>query len=100
MNLSIDDAEQPLPDAKMEQAVFGEEVRRFLQEDRIGRYITAKAAQQTESGLLELKDIDPEDAKAIRAIQTKIRVAESVVSWLAEAIDNGERAQQILEDEG
>jgi hypothetical protein len=97
MNESLDEA--PLEDPKLEQAVFGEEVRRFLQNDRIGRYIVAKAAEQVESSLLELKDMDPEDARAIRAIQTKIRVAESVVGWLAEAIDNGERARQILEGE-
>jgi hypothetical protein len=98
VNLSID--ESPIEDPKMEEAVFGEEVRRFLNEDRIGRYIVAKAASQVESSLLELKEVDPESAKDIRAIQTKIRVAESVVGWLAEAIDNGERAKQILEDEG
>jgi hypothetical protein len=98
VNLSIDDA--PIEDPKLEEAVFGEEVRRFLSEDRIGRYIVAKAAGQVESSLLELKEVDPEDPKLIRSIQTKIRVAESVVGWLAEAIDNGERAKQILEDEG
>jgi hypothetical protein len=98
VNLSIDEA--PLEDPKMEQAVFGEEVRRFIVDDRIGRYIVAKAAEQVESSLLELKEVDPEDAKQIRSIQTKIRVAESVVGWLAEAIDNGDRAKQILEDEG
>jgi hypothetical protein len=98
MSESVD--EIPLEDPKLEAAVFGEEVRRFLQDDRIGRYIVAKAAEQVESSLLELKEVDPEDAKAIRTIQTKIRVAESVVGWLAEAIDNGERAKQILEDEG
>lgn len=91
--------EAPLEDPKLEQAVFGEEVRRFLAEDRIGRYIVRKAADQVESSLLELKEVDPENAKQIRAIQTKIRVAESVVGWLAEAIDNGERAKQILEGE-
>lgn len=98
MNITIE-PDADLPDPKMEQAVFGEEVRRFLVEDRIGRYITAKAAEEVMNGLEQLKDVEPDDAKTIRAIQTKIRVAESVVSWLAEAVDNGERAQQILEDE-
>lgn len=99
MNLTIE-PDSPLEDGKMEAAVFGEEVRRFLSEDRIGRYITHKAAEQVANSLDELKEVDPDDAKSIRAIQTKIRVAESVVSWLAEAVDNGERARQILEDEG
>ena len=99
MNLQIE-PDSPLEDGKMEAAVFGEEVRRFLSEDRIGRYITNKAAEQVANSLDELKEVDPDDARSIRAIQTKIRVAESVVSWLAEAVDNGERARQILEDEG
>lgn len=92
--------EEPAQDPKMEQAVFGEEVRQFLENDRIGRFIVAKAAAEVEDALVELKDVDPDDAKTIRTIQSRIRVAESVVSWLAGAVDDGERARQILEDEG
>lgn len=94
---SVDEA--PISDPKLEQAVFGEEVRQFLAQDRIGRYIVQRAATEAENALMELKDVDPEDGKAIRAIQSRIRVAESVVSWLVEAVDNGERARQILEGE-
>lgn len=90
----IDD--QPIEDPKLEQAVFGEEVRRFLTEDRIGRYIVAKAGAAMENGVMLLKDVDPDDPKAIRDIQFKIRVAEAVMGWLGEAIDDGERATQIL----
>lgn len=84
----------------MEQAVFGEEVETFLREDRIGRFIVARAAAEVEEALLELKDVDPENTSGIRRIQTRIRVAESVVAWLAGAVDDGKRARQILEDEG
>lgn len=93
----IDD--QPIEDPKLEQAVFGEEVRRFLAEDRIGRYIVAKAGAAMEDGVMQLKDVDPDDPKAIRNIQFKIRVAEAVMGWLGEAIDDGERAAQIHKGE-
>ncbi len=91
--------EPPLADPKFEQAVFGREVRFFLQNDRIGRWIVNRAAQEVQDQLLLLKDAAPEDATAIRTIQTKIRVAESVVEWLLEAVDDGDRATEVLEGE-
>jgi len=95
---SIDDV--PLEDEKAEAAVFGEEVRQFLEQDRIGRFLVRKAADEVQDALLELKEADPDKPGEIRRIQTRIRVAESVVGWLAQAIDDGLRARQILEDEG
>jgi hypothetical protein len=103
MTFSLEDEPvdgERVKDPKMEQAVFGEEVRIFMTEDRIGKYLVARAADEVQEGLLELKEADPDDAKGIRKIQFKIRVAESVVGWLAAAVDDGNRARQILEDEG
>lgn len=94
---SID--EEPDLDPNMERAVFGAEVERFLAEDRIGRFIVEKAAAEVQDALLELKDVEPNDPTRIRAIQSRIRVAESVVGWLAGAVDDGLRARQILENE-
>ena len=91
--------DQEIPDEKVEAAVFGEEVRIFLEEDRIGRYILAKAAEAVEAGLVELKDVDPDHPKTIRNIQFKIRVAESVVEWLVGAVDSGNNARLVLQDE-
>lgn len=91
------DIEETIPDAKVEQAVFGEEVRAFLEDDRIGRFLVNKAALEVEDAMLELKTVDPDDPKAIRRIQARIQVAESVVSWLAGAIDDGQRAREQLE---
>ena len=95
---SID--EEPQHDPKTEQAIFGEEVRIFMEQDRIGRYLVQRAADEVQEALLEFKDVDSEDAKKIREIQNRIKIAESVVGWLAGVVDDGLRARQILEDEG
>jgi hypothetical protein len=93
------DPEQPIEDHKIEDAVFGREVAAFLQNDRIGRYIVRRAADEVEAAMLDLKDVDPEKPSDIRAIQMRIQVAESVVGWLVEAVDRGSTAEKILEDE-
>ena len=94
------DDEAPVPDEKVEQAIFGEEVRQFLENDRVGQYLVRKAQAEVEDAMVELKDVDADNPNAIRRIQMRIRVAESVVGWLAAAVDDGLRARQILEDEG
>ncbi len=74
---------------------FGFQVQAFLGTD-IGRYLTARAESDVTEALHELKSADPEDAKAIRALQTKVAVAENVLYWLAEAVQAGEAAEHQL----
>jgi len=78
---------------------LGFEAEAFLKSD-IGRYLVARADEEIECAVEELKGVDPEDAKAIRALQGKINVAESIQYWLAEAIQDGVNSMQELNEPG
>lgn len=74
------------------------EVEAFLMSD-IGRYLTKRAEAEVESAVELMKEADPEDAKAIRGLQNTIRVAESVLYWLADAVQSGLNAQAELHEQ-
>lgn len=76
---------------------FGFEVEAFLKSD-IGQYLINRAEGEIETAVEELKHVEPEDTTAVRNIQTRIKVAESVLYWLAEAISAGNLAQQELHE--
>jgi len=85
-------------DPVVEDAVFGKEVEQFL-ETRVGAYLLRKAQDEASEALEALADVDPEDAKAIRTAQNKVKRADSIIGWLAEAIRTGIQAtEQLRED--
>lgn len=77
---------------------FGMEVEAFLQSE-IGRYLTKRAEAEVEAAVEVLKVADPDDVKSIRGLQNTIKVAESVLYWLADAIQSGLNAQDELYDQ-
>jgi hypothetical protein len=77
---------------------FGMEVEAFLQSD-IGRYLTKRAEAEVEAAVEVMKSVDPEDVKSVRGLQNTIKVAESVLYWLADAIQSGLNAQAELYDQ-
>lgn len=77
---------------------FGMEVEAFLQSE-IGRYIASRAEAEVEGAVEAMKVVEPDDAKAIRGLQNTIRVAESVLYWLADAIQSGLNAQAELHEQ-
>jgi hypothetical protein len=81
------------PDVR--RAVFGRQVEHFLESD-IGQYLAQCAQADIEEATEKLCRVDPEDPKAIRELQNKIRVAESVMGWLADAIRSGEQSHEAL----
>ena len=74
---------------------LGEQARLFLNSN-IGKYLLARAAEQVEQNVRELKGLDPTNEKEIRTCQNNIRVAENSIQWLVEAIDS---AEEILRQE-
>lgn len=78
------------------QAAFGIEVEAFLGSD-IGRYLIARAEAEREQALNALKDVDAEDSRAIRQLQSTVARAESIQYWMAEAIQEGRNAERQLE---
>lgn len=84
------------PDVRL--AVFGRQVEDFLETD-IGQYLQERASQEILEGERLLRTVDPFDSKAVMAAQNKVVVAETLMSWLAEAIQKGQLATQLLQEE-
>lgn len=84
-------------DPNLEAAVFGREVEHFLT-GAIGSYLVKRAQNEIDAALNGLREVDPEDAKAVRALQNEAKVAQLVIDWLAEVIRRGQIATQVLED--
>lgn len=83
-------------DELFREAKFMFEVTDFL-ETPIGRYLVARSDEEIERSLQALSKVDPENAKAVRELQTKIRVASSWQDWLADVITEGRNAHQQLQ---
>lgn len=83
------------PDVR--RAVFGRQVELFMESD-IGQYIAQCAATEVEEAVGKLKYVDPEDTSTIRSLQHKIGVAESVIGWLADAINSGNQSREMIEE--
>lgn len=81
-----------------QQIDFGFQVEAFLRSE-IGQHLIHRAEEQIAEAVDRLKAVDPEDAKAVRAIQNEIHVAERIQYWLADAINAGENAQQQFIDQ-
>lgn len=81
------------------EARLGLDVESFLA-SQVGRYLIGRADAEAESALLDLADIDPEDAKAVRTAQNRHKLARSVRQWLEEAIEAGRLAEDALRESG
>lgn len=78
---------------------FGLDVEAFMS-TRLGRYLTEKANADVQSAAEALLEVDPEDPKAIRKLQTKAAAAGMFLLWLGEAVTLGENAQREFESRG
>lgn len=85
-------------DPTVEAAVFGAEVEQFL-DSNVGKYLLQCATDEANSAMESLATVDAEDAKRIREIQNRIKVADLVVTWLRQAIVTGDVAQQKLRED-
>ena len=79
-------------------AVFGKQVEQFLESD-IGSYLVGRAQEQGEAAIMELKDADPFDHDKIIKIQSRIKVAESIIGWLGDAIRAGHQAAEHIQED-
>lgn len=82
----------------MRWATFGRQVEDFLS-GPIGSHLVRKAQEQSQSAIDKLKAVDPEDAKAVRALQNQISVADSIAGWLGDVIHEGQVALEALKED-
>jgi len=71
------------------------DIEAFL-DSKPGRYLCERSEQKRTEALEKLKDVDAEDAKAIRALQMEIAVCDTWQEWLGEAITEGRHAEERL----
>lgn len=78
---------------------FGIEVEAFLC-SKVGQYLIQRAEGEITDALEALKEVAPDDAPAIRIMQSQIKRAESIQYWMAEAIQEGLNNAKLLIDGG
>ena len=91
----MSEGEHKIP-ADIRQAIaMGMDAARFL-DSSVGRYLVMRSEQKVMEALEGMKTVDPEDARAVRALQNEIKVGEAVQYWIAEAINEGFNAEQAF----
>ena len=83
-----------------EEARLGINVRDFLNGD-IGRYLHGRAKLEIEEAkheILHLNPYDVEDQRKIVRMQYQSACGEAFMRWCADAIQNGELAEQSLKE--
>lgn len=84
-------------DPTVRWAAFGRQVELFLESD-IGVFIVKQAEKQIEDAICDLKAIDPYDNRGVQKAQNKVKVAESILEWLGDAVRAGHQAIEELKN--
>jgi len=82
-------------DELTKQVEFGIEAEAFLNTS-IGRYLVKRAEDEIADAVEALKTVDCEDTNAVRELQNRIWKAESVQFWIAEIINDGFAAEEMI----
>ncbi len=89
----MEDHEQEL----ISRAVFGKQVEEFLASE-IGQYLISCAQDRVEAAQQDFKTVDCTDSAKVIEIQNRILVADCVIQWLKDAVGDGVRALNILDN--
>lgn len=85
------DEARELDEARNEMA-FGMDVQQFMA-TAIGGYLKARANQHMQEAFQDFLTVDPTDHKAVVDIQVRGRTPAALLSWLGDAVANGEAAE-------
>jgi hypothetical protein len=83
--------------AMYRRAAFGKQMEHFMSSD-IGNYLIARAHEQKLEAQEAFLTVDCNSALAVYDIQNRILVANSVVGWMLDAVNDGLQAINIIED--
>jgi hypothetical protein len=81
----------------VDTAVLGKQIDEFCRSD-VGRFLLENIDNEYNQGMSELKDVNPDEPKSVRAAQNKVWRAEQLRSWLKTAIHAGLKATEVLEN--
>jgi hypothetical protein len=79
------------------QVAFGIDAKAFMQSN-IGVYLQQRANNDIEVAMDGLATVDPTNTNAIRALQNDIKCAGNFLTWMAEAVTEGESAEFVFID--
>jgi len=77
------------------EAILGRDCAAFFSTDP-GRYVKARSHETVMDCIERLKTVSADDKEAIASIQLELKSADNALSWLQDAINDGERAMQQL----
>lgn len=80
---------------RLKSVEFAIEVRAFC-DSIVGRFLLAKAEAERTEALEQLAEVDAADRERVRELQLVVRRADSFQQWLADAVIEGENAEQEL----
>jgi len=85
--------------SKDDWILLSDQAKAFM-ESKLWQYIEAMVYEEQRVGMYKLANIDPDDAKKIRDIQSDIAVAERVPQWFISLINEGEQLiqEKIIEE--
>lgn len=87
------------PDSPLvRDATFGKQVEQFIDSD-IGTYLVKRAKDEVDAAVERLKVVNPVDIDLVRTYQNQVKVAESIMGWLGDAIASGHAAIETLKGE-
>lgn len=95
--MSVEAREPTEEEVLIRRAVFGRQVESFYCSD-IGKYVIARCKELRYTAQQDFKNCDPTDHKQVMRIQQNVKLADAIENWLGEAIGDGLRALNILED--
>lgn len=75
---------------------LGLDMAAFVKSD-VGRYLLTKAEEERTDALADLVDTSPADPEQIRALQSIIKRADSLLYWIQDAIQSGKNAEMQLD---
>lgn len=87
-----------MTDPNVGVAQFGKQVEMWLDTD-VGRYMVKRAEQDIDEAIELMKKTNPHDVNLMVQAQNRVKVAESVLTWLYQAIKEGEGALELLKEE-
>lgn len=86
-------------------AMLGEDARKFLRTDPVGQYLHHRCKLVIEQAQIDALAVDPDSfggwfrsRAKLRAIRLRAEAARLFISWMADAITDGDRAGSELAD--
>jgi hypothetical protein len=85
-------------DELIAEAEMGREASAFL-EGNLGQFLIGCAAQEVMAAQEALEKVDPEDMKAVRALQNKAWLGRKFREWLEELVSKGKNAEDAFKQQ-